>query len=61
MLQLPIGKEASLPEDAFRYERHRPGRTLLYQLVEAYYPIFEAQWAATCVHVRHLRAFGLHC
>ena len=46
MLQLPVGREASLGVDALRYERHRPERTLLYQLVEEYYPVFETQWAA---------------
>jgi len=25
---------------------HRPEQTLLYQLIEEYYPAFEAQWAA---------------
>ena len=44
MLQLPAGGEAS--QGSVRYERHRPERTLLYQLVEEYYPAFEAQWAA---------------
>ena len=46
MLQLPAGKEASRGERVPRYERHRPEQTLLYQLVEEYYPAFEAQWAA---------------
>jgi len=46
MLQLPAGREASLGEAAPQYARHRPERTLLYQLVEEYYPVFEAQWAA---------------
>jgi len=46
MLQLPAGREASRGERALRYERHRPEQTLLYQLVEEYYPAFEAQWAA---------------
>jgi hypothetical protein len=45
MLQLPIGREASLCAGSVRYERHRPERTLLYQLVEEYYPAFETQWA----------------
>jgi len=46
MLQLPAGREASRVERVPRYERHRPEQTLLYQLVEEYYPAFEAQWAA---------------
>ena len=46
MLQLPAGREASRGERVSRYERHRPEQTLLYQLVEEYYPAFEAQWAA---------------
>ena len=46
MLQLPAGREASQGEGGVRYERHRPEGTLLYQLVEEYYPVFEAQWAA---------------
>ena len=45
MLQLPVGREASLGESTPQYERHRPERTLLYQRVEEYYPVFEAQWA----------------
>jgi hypothetical protein len=32
------GLEAGAFSDKFRYERHRPERTLLYQLVEQYYP-----------------------
>ena len=46
MLQLSAGREASQDGGSVEYERHRPERTLLYQLVEAYYPVFEAQWAA---------------
>ncbi len=46
MLQLPAGRDASQGEGGVRYERHRPERTLLYQLVEEHYPAFEAQWAA---------------
>jgi len=46
MLQLPAGREASRGERAPRYERHRPEQTLLYQLIEEYYPAFEEQWAA---------------
>jgi hypothetical protein len=35
-----------LGERGDRYERHRPEQTLLYQLVEQYYPAFVAQLAA---------------
>lgn len=33
MLPLPVGREAGPDVNASRYERHRPERTLLYQLV----------------------------
>jgi len=46
MLQLSIGTEVGVCDGVPRYERHRPERTLLYQLVEEYYPVFEVQWAA---------------
>ena len=46
MLQLPVGREASSGDGVSRYERHRPERTLLYQLIEEHYPVFETQWAA---------------
>ncbi len=45
MLQLPVGKEASPGIGVPRFERHRPEQTLLYQLVDRYYPAFEAQLA----------------
>jgi len=45
MLPLPFGREADQGEDAPPYVRHRPERTLLYQLIEEYYPRFEAQCA----------------
>ena len=38
MEQTSAGPEAGLFSDKFRYERHRPERTLLYQLVEQHYP-----------------------
>ena len=44
MLPLLAGKDAS--EGLVRYERHRPEQTLLYQLVEQYYPAFESQWVS---------------
>jgi len=40
------GREAVLGAEAHRYERHRPEQTLLYQLVEQYYPAFVAALAA---------------
>jgi hypothetical protein len=44
MLPLPAGRDAGA--GAPRYTRHRPERTLLYQLVREYYPAFTAQLAA---------------
>ena len=46
MRHFQAGTEAHLGENGYRYERHRPEQTLLYQLVEAYYPAFVAQLAA---------------
>jgi hypothetical protein len=46
MLQMSAGKEASMGNGAPHYERRRPERIVPYQLVEEYYPVFEAQWAA---------------
>ncbi len=39
------GKEASLCKGTESYTRHRPERTLLYQLIQAHYPFFEAHCA----------------
>ena len=50
MLQLLAGKDASEGKGSVRFERHRPEQTLLYRLVEKYYPDFEMQWGG------HLRA-----
>ncbi|MCG7983733.1 MAG: hypothetical protein JAY90_13415 [Candidatus Thiodiazotropha lotti] len=36
---------ASRDEDAGRYQRHRPEQTLLYQVVDEYYPAFAALMA----------------
>ena len=36
---------ASRDEDAGRYQRHRPEQTLLYQIVDEYYPAFAALMA----------------
>ena len=46
MLPLPAGREASAGVGASAYARHRPERTLLYQLVEDYYPALTAHLAA---------------
>ena len=46
MLPLPTGREASSGVGGAVYVRHRPERTLLYQLVEEYYPAFKAHLAA---------------
>ena len=46
MLQLLAGKDAGEGKGAVRFERHRPEQTLLYRLVEQYYPDFEMQWAS---------------
>jgi hypothetical protein len=45
MLPSPAGREASPGIGAPPYVRHRPERTLLYQLVEKYYPAFQAHLA----------------
>ncbi len=44
MLQ-STGKEASPGDGTPPYTRHRPERTLLYQLIQAHYPVFEAHCA----------------
>ena len=46
MLPVPAGREASKSVVAFVYERHRPERTLLYQLVQEYYPAFKEHLVA---------------
>ena len=45
MLPLPAGREASAGVASSRYERHRPERTLLYQLVEEHYPALKVHLA----------------
>jgi hypothetical protein len=45
MLPLPTDREANQSDGTLPYVRHRPERTLLYQLIEKYYPVFEAQRA----------------
>ena len=44
MKQTSAGPEAGLFSDKFRYERHRPERTLLYQLVA---PVSEQRLSLT--------------
>ena len=46
MLPLSAGRDASLGVGAPDYARHRPEHTLLYQLVEEYYPVFKTRLAA---------------
>jgi hypothetical protein len=46
MAHWPAGTEASVSESGYRYERHRSEQTLLYQLVEEYYPAFVVPLAA---------------
>ncbi len=42
MMPLPAGREAGSGVGAPPYERHRPEHTLLYRIVEEYYPAFKA-------------------
>ncbi|HYQ71011.1 MAG TPA: transposase, partial [Gammaproteobacteria bacterium] len=46
MQPLPAGREAGPGDGAPGYQRHRPERTLLYQLVDQYYPAFADLMAA---------------
>lgn len=46
MLPLPVGREAASGVGAPVYVRHRPERTLLYQLVQEYYPELKAHLEA---------------
>jgi len=46
MLPFSAGREASSGVGAPPYVRHRPERTLLYQIVDEYYPAFKAHLAA---------------
>ncbi len=45
MLPSSAGREASSGIGAPPYVRHRPERTLLYQIVDEYYPAFKAHLA----------------
>ena len=44
MLQV-AARTATRDEDAGRYQRHRPEQTLLYRIVEEYYPAFAGHLA----------------
>ena len=44
-MQQGAGKEASPGNGKPHYQRHRPERTFLYQLVQEHYPVFEAHCA----------------
>ena len=46
MEPLSAGRDASSDVGVSPYVRHRPERTLLYQLVAEYYPAFKAHLAA---------------
>ena len=46
MLPSPAGREARSGGSAPPYVRHRPERTLLYQIVDEDYPAFKAHLAA---------------
>jgi ribosomal protein S27E len=46
MLQLLAGTNAGESEGSVLFKRHRPEQTLLYRLIEQYYPDFEMQWAS---------------
>ena len=48
MEQNSAGLEASAATKGFRYARHRPEQTLLYQLVERYYRNISI---TPCIHV----------
>jgi hypothetical protein len=45
-LPLPAGRETRSGTGGPVYVRHRPERTLLFQLVQEYYPAFKAHLAA---------------
>ncbi|MGB5709207.1 MAG: hypothetical protein WBM41_20545 [Arenicellales bacterium] len=40
-----LARNACLPPGTFRYQHHRPEKTLLYQLVSKRYPMFRQQLA----------------
>jgi len=48
MAALSAGRNARPVGNAVYYERHRPERTLLYQIIEEYYPAFLDLMSAQC-------------
>ena len=58
MEPLPAGREASSGRCAPPYVRHRPERTLLYQIVAEYYRAFKAHLAAQGADCAGLVLFG---
>ena len=48
---LPAGREAGSAEGVSVYVRHRPERTLLYQIVDEYYPAFKQHLESREVHL----------
>jgi len=45
MLHTAVARTAAQARDAGRYQRHRPEQTLLYRIVDEYYPVFTAHLA----------------
>ena len=62
MVPMAAGREASSGVRAQPYVRHRPERTLLYQLVEEHYPALKAHLAAqgTKLPAYFQREFGAY-
>lgn len=52
-------RTASRDRDTGRYQSHRPEQTLLYQIVDEYYPAFAALMAGHCCKVSDEAAFCL--
>jgi ribosomal protein S27E len=46
LFRIDIDRLAIDVEGSVRFKRHRPEQTLLYRLIEQYYPDFEMQWAS---------------
>ena len=45
MSHTAVARNAGMGLGAYRYQRHRPEQTLLYQIIEQYYPAFTAHLA----------------
>jgi hypothetical protein len=56
MLPFSGGREVSSRAGAPPYVRHRPKPTLLYQLIEEYYPAFKAHLKVIGANVQSCRA-----